>query len=194
MMYILMIAVMLYSYLCYSALENRLLSCNLVKERKVSVGVSIYIGLIMYIIGPSLESIIYVVYMFILVNISIEDIYFKTISNSHIIVLFISNVIFIILMGDMPIIFYVIGLLFPSILLLFLSIFTGYKIGMGDVKLIAMMGMGLGASNTMEILALSCILGGIASVVLLVFKVLRIKDTLPFAPCIMMGYFIFLLS
>ena len=63
-------------------------------------------------------------------------------------------------------------------------------IGMGDVKLLAAVGLFLGWRLTIVALLLAVILAAITSLVLMIFKKLNIKSTVPFGPFIALGAFI----
>lgn len=76
----------------------------------------------------------------------------------------------------------------PLLLLVLLT--RGNGMGLGDVKLMAMLGLFLGWKLTLLTLLLSFILGGIFGVLLLVTKVKTRKDPIPFGPWIAMAAFI----
>lgn len=62
--------------------------------------------------------------------------------------------------------------------------------GMGDVKLLAAVGLFLGWRLTIVALLLAVICAAITSLVLMLFKKLNIKSTVPFGPFISLGTFI----
>jgi leader peptidase (prepilin peptidase)/N-methyltransferase len=62
----------------------------------------------------------------------------------------------------------------------------GRGMGLGDVKLAALLGSATDASGALEILAVSFISGGIAAISLLAIGK-RCSDTLPFAPFLCFG-------
>lgn len=73
-------------------------------------------------------------------------------------------------------------------LLLIVSIVSRQSLGMGDVKLFGVIGMTIGGFGTYSTLFASVLCSTIVSVVLLVFRKHRIKDSIPFGPCILLGY------
>jgi len=76
----------------------------------------------------------------------------------------------------------------PLLLLVLLT--GGNGMGLGDVKLMAMLGLFLGWKLTLLTLLLSFILGGFFGVVLLATKLKTRKDPIPFGPWIAMAAFI----
>jgi len=89
-----------------------------------------------------------------------------------------------------------IGMLFGSLVLLLISIVGSlvYKsddaMGMGDVKLLAVVGLFLGWRLTMVALFAAVILAAIVSLVLILFKKLNSKSAVAFGPFISIGAFI----
>ena len=83
------------------------------------------------------------------------------------------------------------GLIVGMAPLLLLVLLTGGNgMGLGDVKLMAMLGLFLGWKLTLLTLLLSFILGGFFGVVLLMTKIKTRKDPIPFGPWIAMAAFI----
>lgn len=67
-------------------------------------------------------------------------------------------------------------------------------IGMGDIKLLSILALMLGALDCFRLLAASGILSGIAAAALLVFGKADAKSEMPFAPFIAAGYALLLLE
>lgn len=61
-------------------------------------------------------------------------------------------------------------------------------IGMGDVKLIASLGFVFGLGGVLEIMFVALFICMVAALFLMAFRKKKRKDTLPFAPFILMGY------
>ena len=68
-----------------------------------------------------------------------------------------------------------------------ISYLTKGGIGLGDVKLIAVIGLFVGLVNIFNILLFSTIFSGLLGIILLAFKIRDKKDSLPFAPFILIG-------
>lgn len=80
-----------------------------------------------------------------------------------------------------------VGLLF---LLLIVFVSRGRAMGMGDVKIMAALGLLFGWPDIILIIALSFILGTIVAIPLLIWKRKKITDMLPFGPFIVISAFI----
>jgi len=63
-------------------------------------------------------------------------------------------------------------------------------IGLGDVKLVASISLFLGLSGVVSIFCVSVILSGITSLILLLFRVLKRKATIPFSPFLLASFII----
>ena len=67
---------------------------------------------------------------------------------------------------------------------------TDDAMGMGDVKLLAPIGMFLGWQLCLEALFLSILLAGVSSFILIVLRLKKKKDTIPFGPFIVIGTYL----
>ena len=67
---------------------------------------------------------------------------------------------------------------------------TDDAMGMGDVKLMAPIGLFLGWKLCLTALFISVVLAGISSLVLILFRIKKKKDTIPFGPFIVTGTFV----
>ena len=82
------------------------------------------------------------------------------------------------------------GLLGGGFLFLLVLLSRGTAMGMGDVKLMGVLGLFLGWQYTLLTLLLSFIIGGIFSLLLLALKIKGRKDTIAFGPWLVAGFFI----
>lgn len=82
------------------------------------------------------------------------------------------------------------GLLGGGFLFLLVLLSRGGAMGMGDVKLMGVLGLFLGWKYTILCLLLSFIIGGVFSVFLLVLKIKGRKDAIAFGPWLVAGFFI----
>lgn len=73
-------------------------------------------------------------------------------------------------------------------ILLLLALVSRWGIGMGDVKLVTVMGLLCGFSATLNTLVYALIVCAISGVVLLIRKEKGLKDKIPFGPFIYCGY------
>ena len=62
--------------------------------------------------------------------------------------------------------------------------------GFGDVKLMAAVGLYFGLSNIIIITLLSCLIGAVLSIILLISKIKKMDEYIPFGPFIVLGTFI----
>lgn len=85
----------------------------------------------------------------------------------------------------------ILGMLFGGILFFLIVYLSGGKaMGVGDIKLIAPLGLLFGWPDIFLIVALSFIIGALYSVVLMIFKKSGLKDMIPFGPFIVISAFI----
>lgn len=79
-------------------------------------------------------------------------------------------------------------------ILLMLSFVTKDGIGLGDAKLFAAVGLGLGAARAVNALMISAVLSGMFGLILMLINVRNRKKTIPFAPFILLAVLIVLNS
>lgn len=83
----------------------------------------------------------------------------------------------------------VLGMLLGGGILLILALVPG-SIGGGDIKLMFSLGIFLGAKGILVALFLSFVIASIVSILLLLFKIKKRKDHIPFGPFLSLGSFI----
>lgn len=86
-----------------------------------------------------------------------------------------------------------IGFLIGFGVLAIISVVTKQALGFGDVKLFAVIGIMSGAYATYSVLFVSVFISALVSIALLVSRKKGRKDSIPFGPCIFIGYFLVLL-
>lgn len=82
------------------------------------------------------------------------------------------------------------GGIFLLIALISYLIYKKVGMGMGDVKLMAMLGLFFGLENTIQIFVFSFLIGAIISIFLLIAKIKKSDDYIPFGPFIVAATFI----
>lgn len=82
------------------------------------------------------------------------------------------------------------GVLFLVAVIGMLVYKTDDAMGMGDVKLFAPIGMFLGWKLCLAALFLSIILAGVTSIILIIVRIKKKKDTIPFGPFIVAGTYL----
>lgn len=75
----------------------------------------------------------------------------------------------------------------PGIIMLFIALRGKNLIGMGDVILLLATGYALGSENNICMLMCGSVISGIYSLVMLLIKKRKMKDTLPFVPFMLSG-------
>jgi len=75
-----------------------------------------------------------------------------------------------------------------------LSFITGGKIGLGDGVLLCITGLALGFWGNMELFGLALMLAAVLSIILLAFRKVDRKKSIPFIPFMFAGYLILVLS
>lgn len=73
------------------------------------------------------------------------------------------------------------------------SVITKQALGFGDAKLFAVVGLTLGSFGTYSVMFTSVLVSAVISIFLLIFKKRGRKDSIPFGPCIFIGYILTLL-
>ena len=79
------------------------------------------------------------------------------------------------------------GGIFLLIALFALVVYRKEGMGLGDVKLMGMLGLFMGARNIFQIFILSFAIGAVVSVVLLISKQKKMDDYIPFGPFIVLA-------
>ena len=64
----------------------------------------------------------------------------------------------------------------------------GTSFGLGDVKLLALLGGIFGASRSLTLLAVACIIGAAIGLMLFVLGVVSRRDAIPFVPMLGLAY------
>ena len=80
--------------------------------------------------------------------------------------------------------------IFLLIALFALVVYRKEGMGLGDVKLMGVLGLFLGARNIFQIFILSFVIGAIVSIILLITKIKKMDEYIPFGPFIVIATFI----
>lgn len=75
-----------------------------------------------------------------------------------------------------------------GISVIFISIATSGKIGMGDALLLCITGLGMGFWGNLELFALALFLASIVSIILLIVHLADRKKSIPFVPFLLVSY------
>ena len=82
------------------------------------------------------------------------------------------------------------GGIFLAITLIGSLIYGKEALGFGDVKLMGALGLYFGVSNILAISAMSFLIGAILGIILIVTKIKKSNEYIPFGPFIVLGTFI----
>jgi leader peptidase (prepilin peptidase)/N-methyltransferase len=93
-----------------------------------------------------------------------------------------TGTVFMLINGEHSPMFYITGVILGSGILLAVNLLSGGGMGIGDIKLMAVIGLFLGWQNTLTVLFLSFVTGGIAGALLLFTGKKGMKDAVPFGP------------
>lgn len=144
--------------------------------------------LLFYKFGLSLLFIKYSILCSVLLVISIIDYNHKIIPNSINLFLLLYGIIFSIIdFSFNNLTSNLLGLFIGGGLFLLIAIITKGAMGGGDIKLVAVLGLLFGLKKILLIIFLSFIMGAIISILLLLFKIKKRKDYIPFGPFICIG-------
>lgn len=163
----------------------------------------IYISLI-YVCGikttiiANLDLIKYLIIAPMLVSVFVIDYKHQIIPNRLNLVLFELGIVFAFLYGmsDIAItINLILGMVAGGGIFLLITVIGGFiygkeAMGFGDVKLMGALGLLFGLSNIIIITLLSFLIGAVLSIVLLISKIRKSNEYIPFGPFIVLGAFI----
>lgn len=142
----------------------------------------------------------YSVVAVVLISVMIIDWKLHIIPNNIVLSLFFSDVVLLLIdffvyrdsVGT-TLLVKIISLVFNLVLFYVLARLTREGIGMGDVKIIAVLGWILGLSTTLIVVLFALLMCTVVSVFLLMRKKKNKNDTVPFGPFLFLGYILMLL-
>ena len=87
-----------------------------------------------------------------------------------------------------------IGGLAVGLTTMLISKITAGKIGMGDGIILCITGVGLGFWNNLELFGVALFLAAVLSIILIIFRVVDRKKSIPFIPFLFAGYLIIVIA
>lgn len=180
----------------YLFLKGRCRHCNASISIRYPIveAFTCFIITILYIkFGLTLIFFKYAVLMMILIIVSFIDYDYTMIPDVTIIFGLIVGSLFLFSDAKLSFINVLIGMAVGGGIFLVIAVVTNGAVGGGDIKLMAMLGLFLGWKMILFVTLASFIVGGIVSVMLLIFKIKSRKDIIPFAPFIGTGVYIAIL-
>ena len=151
--------------------------------------------LLFTVYGYTIDFMAYIILTSILILISGIDFKTQILPDGLVLTIFILGIIHklsLMLIYNIPfgIINSTLGLLIGGGFLLLVAIISRGGMGGGDIKLLGVLGFWLGVRYTLLTMFLSFILGGVISAGLMLFKVKRKGEAIPFGPFIALGAYI----
>ncbi|MGV8982970.1 prepilin peptidase [Clostridium sp.] len=176
----------------YINIENYKESKTIIKFSTINIIVILLSALLFLIsflqIGLNVIFIKATVLNSILIVISFIDIEHQIIPNKIIVFTLVIGVIFS-FVDDISLISALVGMILGGGLLLILAFVPG-ALGGGDIKLMFVLGLFLGAKGVVLALILAFVIAANVSIFLLLFKIKKRKDHIPFGPFLALGSFI----
>lgn len=167
-------------------------------DTKVSIAVPLSFVVLFYFFGPSITFVINAFVAVLLIISFAVDIKAQIIPNETNFIGFLVGIVYAYIrfvIDDMQGVDSLLGMvtgagIFLLIALLALVLYRKVGMGMGDVKLMGMLGLFFGFANTIQIFVLSFFIGAIVSIFLLITKIKKSDDYIPFGPFIVIASFI----
>jgi len=143
-----------------------------------------------YQIGWDKELLVAIPLVALLAAITISDLLYKIIPNKVNIFFFILFTVIHLFYRPLPFSDYLLGVLAGGGLLLFIAIISRGGMGGGDIKLMAVVGMVIGWKLTVLSFFLATLIGATVGLILLLAKVVKRKEPIPFGPFLACGILI----
>ena len=143
---------------------------------------------VMYIhFGPGALLVKYIFLTAVLVVVTFIDLEFYLIPDRIVLFALIGGLPLNLIVRDLTIVSALSGILSASGLLLILAIVSRGGMGGGDIKLAAVIGFYLGWPSGLFSVLLACLLAGFLGMILLMTRLKKRKDAIPFGPFIVVG-------
>ncbi|MFZ5651432.1 MAG: prepilin peptidase [Bacillota bacterium] len=146
--------------------------------------------LVFYSFGAEIDLIKYLFLTALMIAVAFIDLDHYIIPNRLVLAGLIAGSLFIPLTGEPPLLDALSGVLAASGFLLFLYLVSRGGMGMGDIKLAAVIGIFLGWPMSLFAVFSACFLAGILGIALIATGVKKRKDPIPFGPFLAAGTFI----
>lgn len=148
---------------------------------------------IIFIYGLTVEGIAAILIFSVSLVVTLIDLEHYLILNNILIFLFLCGIIFHFCAKDLNLIGRIIGMIVGFGIPFVLAVISRGGMGGGDIKLCAVMGFWLGFPGVFQAIFIGALLGSIIGISLLITKVKKRKDPIPFGPFLVTGFFIIFL-
>lgn len=135
--------------------------------------------------GSSPVSAVYMLLIFVLTVIALNDMKNKLIPDKLVAACFLTGLVSVWVNDKVTIASGAAGCLLCGGIIFLASLITKGGVGLGDAKLIAALGMGLGLEGSAAVLILSAVISGLFGLGLLIINLENRKRTIPFAPFVL---------
>lgn len=135
--------------------------------------------------GSSPVSFVYMLLIFVLTVIALNDMKNKLIPDKLVAVCFLTGLVSVWINDKLTIASGAAGCLLCGGIIFLASLITKGGVGLGDAKLIAALSMGLGLEGSAAVLILSAVISGLFGLGLLIINIENRKRTIPFAPFVL---------
>lgn len=141
--------------------------------------------------GITVESLIALTLVSLLVIITISDLSYMLIPNKILLVFFpVLAVLRFIFPGDQAWWSYVLGAVIGGGIIVLIAVLSRGGMGMGDAKLLLVCGAVLGLTHIIVAFVLACMIGSLIGGLLLLLKITKRKQPIPFGPSLALGIMI----
>jgi len=145
------------------------------------------------IYGITLEGIAAIFLFSISLVITLIDLEHYLILNNVLVCLFLCGIIFHFFSAELSLKGRLLGMIVGFAIPFLLAIISRGGMGGGDIKLCAVMGFWLGFPGVFQAVFIGAILGSIVGITLMIIKVKKRKDPIPFGPFLMAGFLLIFL-
>lgn len=167
-------------------------------DSKIAISISMIFIILLFVFGPGLEFVINAFVSVLLIISFFVDLKSQIIPNETNFIGFLVGIIltfFKFTVNGAAGLDAILGMIAGGGIFLLIALFSFLiyrKVGMGlgDVKLMGMLGLFFGLANIVQIFVLSFLIGAIISIFLLVTKIKKSDEYIPFGPFIVMASFI----
>lgn len=139
--------------------------------------------------GFTLEGITALLIFSFSLVVTLIDVEHYLILNNLVIFLFLCGFLFHFLSHEMSLKERVLGMLVGFAIPFFLALISRGGMGGGDIKLCAAMGFWLGFPGIFQAIFIGALVGSIMGIILLLTKIKKRKDPIPFGPFLVLGFF-----
>lgn len=145
---------------------------------------------IIYFCGFTLPGVVGLLLFSFSLVVALIDLEHYLILNNLVVFFFLCGIIFSFISDELSLKGRVLGTLVGFAIPFFLALISRGGMGGGDIKLCAAMGFWLGFPGVFQAIFIAALVGSVIGVALLITKIKKRKDPIPFGPFLMLGFFL----